>query len=54
MWLSGLHIPESYLTAVAQAACRKNGWSLDLTVMYTQVTKYRSDDEVSDRPGQGN
>ncbi|TKS80370.1 Dynein heavy chain 10, axonemal [Collichthys lucidus] len=53
MWLSGLHIPESYLTAVAQAACRKNGWSLDLTVMYTQVTKYRSDDEVSDRPGQG-
>uniref|UniRef100_A0A7N8XJR9 Dynein axonemal heavy chain 10 n=1 Tax=Mastacembelus armatus TaxID=205130 RepID=A0A7N8XJR9_9TELE len=54
MWLSGLHIPESYLTALVQAACRKNGWPLDLSTLYTQVTQYRSDDEVSDRPGQGN
>ncbi|XP_060895064.1 dynein axonemal heavy chain 10 [Labrus mixtus] len=53
MWLSGLHIPESYLTALVQAACRKNGWPLDLSTLYTQVTQYRSDDEVSDRPGQG-
>ena len=29
MWLSGLHIPESYLTALVQATCRKNGWPLD-------------------------
>lgn len=54
MWLSGLHIPESYLTALVQAACRKNGWPLDLSTLYTQVTQYRSEDEVSDRPGQGN
>ncbi|XP_062273833.1 dynein axonemal heavy chain 10 [Scomber scombrus] len=53
MWLSGLHIPESYLTALVQAACRKNGWPLDLSTLYTQVTQYRSEDEVSDRPGQG-
>lgn len=54
MWLSGLHIPESYLTALVQAACRKNGWPLDLSTLYTQVTQYRSEDEVSNRPGQGN
>ncbi|XP_029296329.1 dynein heavy chain 10, axonemal [Cottoperca gobio] len=53
MWLSGLHIPESYLTALVQAACRKNGWPLDLSTLYTQVTQYRSEDDISDRPGQG-
>ncbi|XP_054466216.1 dynein axonemal heavy chain 10 [Anoplopoma fimbria] len=53
MWLSGLHIPESYLTALVQAACRKNGWPLDLSTLYTQVTQYCSEDEISDRPGQG-
>ncbi|XP_031712248.1 dynein heavy chain 10, axonemal [Anarrhichthys ocellatus] len=53
MWLSGLHIPESYLNAVVQAACRENGWPLELSTLHTQVTQYRSEDEVSDGPGQG-
>ncbi|KAM8866758.1 dynein axonemal heavy chain 10 isoform 2-T2 [Synchiropus picturatus] len=53
MWLSGLHIPESYLTALLQAACRKNGWPLDLSTLYTQVTRYRSEEEISQKPGQG-
>ncbi|CAG5923192.1 unnamed protein product [Menidia menidia] len=53
MWLSGLHVPESYLTAVVQAACRKNGWPLDLSTLYTEVTQYRSEDEVSHKPRQG-
>lgn len=53
MWLSGLHNPESYLTALVQAACRKNGWPLDLSTLYTQVTQHRSEEEVGDRPGQG-
>lgn len=53
MWLSGLHIPESYLTALVQAACRKNGWPLDLSTLYTQVTQHRSEEEITDRPGQG-
>ncbi|TRY94050.1 hypothetical protein DNTS_011956 [Danionella cerebrum] len=53
MWLSGLHIPESYLTALVQATCRKNGWPLDHSTLYTQVTHYRSEDEVTDRVGQG-
>ncbi|XP_030074215.1 dynein axonemal heavy chain 10 [Microcaecilia unicolor] len=53
MWLSGLHIPESYLTALVQATCRKNYWPLDRSTLYTQVTKFCTADEVSERPGQG-
>ncbi|XP_076006843.1 dynein axonemal heavy chain 10 [Genypterus blacodes] len=53
MWLSGLHIPESYLTALVQATCRRNGWPLDRSTLYTQVTKYHNEEEVNDRPGQG-
>jgi len=40
MWLSGLHIPESYLTALVQATCRKNGWPLDKSTLYTTVTQH--------------
>lgn len=40
MWLSGLHIPESYLTALVQTTCRKRGWPLDKSTLYTIVTKY--------------
>ncbi|XP_007489994.2 dynein axonemal heavy chain 10 isoform X1 [Monodelphis domestica] len=53
MWLSGLHIPESYLTALVQATCRKNGWPLDRSTLFTQVTKFQDADEVTDRAGQG-
>ncbi|XP_078713472.1 dynein axonemal heavy chain 10 [Lampetra fluviatilis] len=53
MWLSGLHIPESYLTALVQATCRKNGWPLDRSTLYTQVTTFRGPEEVTERPGQG-
>ncbi|OWK54873.1 Dynein heavy chain 10, axonemal [Lonchura striata] len=38
MWLSGLHIPESYLTALVQATCRKNRWPLDHSTLYTENT----------------
>ena len=48
IWLSGLHIPESFLTALVQAACRKNGWPLDRSTLYTSVTKYRTPDEVAE------
>ncbi|XP_062874230.1 dynein axonemal heavy chain 10 [Trichomycterus rosablanca] len=53
MWLSGLHIPESYLTALVQATCRKNGWPLDRSTLYTHVTQYSTEEEVHERPGQG-
>ena len=39
MWLSGLHIPESYLTALVQDTCRKNRWPLDKSTLYTSVTE---------------
>lgn len=39
LWLSGLHIPESYLTALVQATCRKNQWPLDKSTLYTNVTE---------------
>eukprot|EP00924_Labyrinthula_sp_SR-Ha-C_P003608 maker-scaffold_3-augustus-gene-0.0-mRNA-1 protein AED:0.02 eAED:0.02 QI:0/0/0/1/0.5/0/3/0/4475 len=47
IWLSGLHIPESYLTALVQTACRKQNWSLDKSTLYTQVTKFRHDSELT-------
>ncbi|XP_053336632.1 dynein axonemal heavy chain 10 [Clarias gariepinus] len=53
MWLSGLHIPESYLTALVQSTCRKNGWPLDRSTLYTQVTQYKNEEEVTERPDQG-
>ena len=53
MWLSGLHIPESYLAALIQLACRRNGWSLDRSAMYTTVTTFQTLDEVEERPDQG-
>jgi dynein heavy chain len=54
MWLSGLHIPESYLTALVQATCRKNGWPLDKSTLYTSVTTYPNPDDVTERAHQGN
>ncbi|XP_061907301.1 dynein axonemal heavy chain 10-like isoform X1 [Entelurus aequoreus] len=53
MWLSGLQIPESYLTALVQAACRQNGWPLDLSTLYTEVTRLCDENEVNERPLQG-
>jgi dynein heavy chain len=44
MWLSGLHIPESYLTALVQTTCRARGWPLDKSTLYTVVTKHLSGD----------
>lgn len=44
MWLSGLHIPESYLTALVQTTCRVRSWPLDKSTLYTVVTKYTSEE----------
>ncbi len=44
MWLSGLHIPESYLTALVQTTCRNRGWPLDKSTLYTVVTKLTSEE----------
>lgn len=50
MWLAGLHIPESYLTALVQTACRKQGWPLDRSTLYTSVTAFTHEDQVEARP----
>ncbi|XP_012272400.1 dynein heavy chain 10, axonemal [Orussus abietinus] len=53
IWLSGLHIPETYLAALVQMACRKNNWPLDRSLIYTAVTYFTKADEVEERPDQG-
>ncbi|KDR23427.1 Dynein heavy chain 10, axonemal [Zootermopsis nevadensis] len=53
MWLSGLHVPRSFLMALLQVACRKNGWPLDRSTLSTTVTTYMDIDDVEKRPNQG-
>ncbi|KAH8295402.1 hypothetical protein KR018_010894 [Drosophila ironensis] len=53
MWLSGLHIPQSYLTALVQIACRRNAWPLDRSTLFTYVTKFADPDDVEERPVTG-
>eukprot|EP00656_Telonema_subtile_P031897 TRINITY_DN3494_c0_g1_i5.p1 TRINITY_DN3494_c0_g1~~TRINITY_DN3494_c0_g1_i5.p1 ORF type:complete len:513 (+),score=163.03 TRINITY_DN3494_c0_g1_i5:92-1630(+) len=50
MWLSGLHIPETYLAALVQQCCRTKGWPLDRSSLFTKTTKYRSVEQVSEKP----
>merc|ERR1711968_43937 len=49
MWLSGLHIPESYLTALVQTTCRFRHWPLDKSTLYTQVTGWTDNEQVPAR-----
>ena len=37
MWLAGLHVPEAYLTALLQTACRSKGWPLSKATMMMNV-----------------
>lgn len=53
IWLSGLHIPESYLTALIQTTCRAKGWALDKSTMYTNVTSHRDGKAITKRLDQG-
>ena len=49
IWLSGFHIPESYLTALVQATCRLKSWPLDKSTLYTKVTKFVHKEEVGEK-----
>ena len=53
VWLSGLHIPESYLTALVQTTCRKKKWALDKSTLYTDVTKIKDPNEIKKKPENG-
>ena len=41
------------MTALVQATCRKNGWPLDKSTLYTQVTEWEGGDDVNERAHQG-
>lgn len=49
IWLSGLHIPESYLTALVQATCRLKGWALDRSTLFSKVTHFVDPKEVREK-----
>ncbi|KPJ04007.1 Dynein heavy chain 10, axonemal [Papilio xuthus] len=53
MWLSGLHVPESYLIAHVQTTCRARVWPLDRSTQYTRVTKYTAVPDIEQRPDSG-
>lgn len=53
MWLSGLHIPESYLTALVQTACRLKSWALDKSTLFTTVTEITDASEIIEKPDFG-
>lgn len=53
IWLAGLHIPASYLTALVQAACRLRGWPLDKSTLFTRVTKFKEREQIQERPEMG-
>jgi dynein heavy chain, axonemal len=46
IWLSGLGIPESYLTALVQATCRAQNWPLDKSTLYTTVTPFTEASQI--------
>ena len=50
MWLAGLHIPETYLAALVQTACRSKGWPLDRSTLYTHVTKIVDSKDIKEKP----
>lgn len=53
MWLSGLHIPETYIAALVQTACRDRGWPLDKSTLYTAVTQFTHPGQVAEKPKHG-
>ncbi|XP_055696351.1 dynein axonemal heavy chain 10 [Lutzomyia longipalpis] len=50
MWLSGLHVPRSYITALIQIAARENNWLLERSTTFTTVTDVLVDDDIEERP----
>ncbi|ORC93797.1 putative dynein heavy chain [Trypanosoma theileri] len=53
MWLSGLMVPESYISALVQVTCRRYKWPLDRSSVVTTVTSFMTPQEVQERPKDG-
>lgn len=49
MWLSGFHMPQSFLTALVQTFSRKNNWILERSTFFTTVSDFRDPDDVEER-----
>ena len=49
MWLSGLSIPETYTAALVQTTCRRYGWPLDKTTLFTKVTKHTQKEQITQK-----
>jgi len=47
VWLSGLHIPETYLAALVQTTCRRKKWPLDKSTLFTKVTAFTDEHSVA-------
>jgi dynein heavy chain len=47
MWMAGMTIPESFLTALVQQVCRANQWPLDKVDMFTRVSEFIEPNEVT-------
>lgn len=45
-----MHIPETYLAALVQIACRLHNWPLDRSTLYTYVTEHVDPADVVLRP----
>jgi dynein heavy chain len=50
MWLAGLHVPEAYLTALLQTACRSKGWPLDKATLMITISTYQRSNQVMTKP----
>jgi dynein heavy chain len=53
MWLAGLHVPEAYLTALLQTACRSKGWPLDKATLMITISTYQRTNQVMAKPALG-
>ncbi len=48
IWLSGLHFPQSFLSALLQTTSRHKGWALDETTFITEVTNLTESNQAED------
>ncbi|CBZ30501.1 putative dynein heavy chain [Leishmania mexicana MHOM/GT/2001/U1103] len=53
VWLSGLMVPDSYLSALVQVTCRKYRWPLDRSTIMTTVTAFARAEDVTAAPKDG-
>jgi len=52
-WLSGIHVPYSYLIALCQQFCKQNGLELDKLTIDTKVTKFTDPSKIQSKPKNG-